>query len=103
MTLEISNTFFQTNILNENREKIITKIRGSLVDIFLEIDKEKYREFVIYYEKEKLLCTKILKVLCSMFVASILYYEKLRKDIEVIEYKVISCDICFTNKLINGK
>ena len=86
MILDIPNTFTQTNILDKNEKKIIMKIRGHLVDILLEIDKKKHRDFIIYYSKEKLLHTKILKALCSILIASILQYKKFRKVIEVIEY-----------------
>ena len=82
MTLNIHNTFTQTNILNKDNNKIIMKIRDSLSGILLEIDKDKYEDFVICCRKEKLLYVKMLKVLCGMLIASILYYKNLRKDIK---------------------
>ena len=79
------------------------KIRDSLVDILLEIDKDKYRDFVIYYSKDKLLCVKMLKVLHGMLIASILCCKKFRKDIKIIVHKVNPCAIHLINKIINGK
>ena len=103
MTLDIPNAFVQTDVPDKDGEKIIMKIRGSLVDILLEIDEEKYKDFIIYRGKEKLLYVKILKALYSMLMASILYYKKFRRDIEAIGYKVNPYDICVANKMINGK
>ena len=39
ITLDIPNAFVQTDVPDKDGEKIIIKIRGSLVDILLEIDK----------------------------------------------------------------
>ena len=103
MTLDIPNAFVQTEVPDEDGEKIIMKIRGSLVDILLEIDEEKYRDFVIYRGKEKLLYVKMLKALHGMLMASILYHKKFRKDIEAIGYVVNPYDICVANKIIDGK
>ena len=100
--LDISNAFVQTNISDKNSEKIIIKIRGLLVDILLEIDKDKHEDFVICHRKEKLLYVKILKALHSMLIASILHCKNLRKDIEVI-YEVNPCDIYAANKIMNIK
>ena len=103
MTLDIPNAFVQTDVPDKDGEKIIMKIRGSLVDILLEIDEEKYKDFIIYRGKEKLLYVKMLKALYGMLMASILYYKKFRRDIEAIGYKVNPYDICVANKMINGK
>ena len=48
MILVIPNTFIQTTVLqNEKDEKIIIKIRGSLVDMLLEISLETYIEYFV--------------------------------------------------------
>ena len=58
MVLDIPNTFIQTDILCTDSEKIIMKIRDSLVDILSEIYKDIYKDFVIYYSEEKFLSVK---------------------------------------------
>ena len=103
MTLDISNTFVQTDILDKDSKKIIMKIRGLLIDILLEIDEDKCKDFIIYPGKDKLLCIKMLKVSHSILVASILCYKKFRKNIEVIEHKVNPYNISIARKIINGK
>ena len=101
--LDISNTFVQTDIIGKNGKKIITKIRGLLADILLEIDKDKHKDFVICQRKEKLLYIKILKTLYSMLATSILCYKKFRKDIEVIEYEVNYYNTHIASKIANSK
>ena len=103
MTLDIPNAFMQIDISDNNSKKIIIKIRDSLVDILLEIDKEKHRDFMIYCGKDKLLYVKMLKALWSILTASILYYKKFRKDIEAIEHEANPYDMHVDNKIISSK
>ena len=79
------------------------QIRDSLVDILLEIDEVKYRDFIIYCSKYKLLYIKILKVLHGMLTTSTLCYKKFKKDIEVIGHEVNLFDIYVAKKIINSK
>ena len=101
--LDISNTFMQTDVWDKDSEKIIMKIRGSLVGILLEIDKDKHEDFIIYFGKNKLLYAKILKVLHDMLMASILHYKNFRKDINTIGHKANPCNIYIASKIINSK
>ena len=101
--LDILNAFAQANILDKDSEKIIVKIRGLLVDILLEIDKDKHKDFIICYGKEKLLYVKMLKTSHSMLAASILCCKKFRKDIKVMWCIVNSCDVCTASEIANGK
>ena len=49
MTLDIPNTFVQTGDPHQNGvERIMINIRGSLVDMLLEIVLEVYTDFVVY-------------------------------------------------------
>ena len=93
----------QTDILDNDGKNIIMKIRGLLVDILLEIDEKKCRDFMIYNGKDKLLYIKMLKVLHSILTASIPYYKKFRKDIEVIGYEANLYNVYIANKIINSK
>jgi hypothetical protein len=101
MTLDVPDAFVQTPI-QQSGEKIIMKIRGSLVDILLEICPGVYNNFVIYEGKQKILYVQMLMALYGMMIASILYYKKFRKDIESIGFEVNPYDICVANRTING-
>eukprot|EP00957_Ditylum_brightwellii_P200690 15299047-Ditylum_brightwellii.AAC.1 len=54
MMLDIPNTFIQT-LVPEKGEKIIMKIRGLLVDIFLELCPGVYDKYVVHEGKSKVL------------------------------------------------
>ena len=83
MTLDVPNAFVQTIVpYKEGDEKIIMKIRGHLVDMLLEISPETYKDYVTYENGKKVLYVHMLKALYGMMKASILYYNKFRKDIE---------------------
>ena len=101
--LDILNAFAQANIPDKDSEKIIIKIRSLLVDILLEIDKDKHEDFIIYYGKEKLLYMKMLKTSHSMLAASILYCKKFRRNIEAIGHTVNPYDMCVANNIANNK
>ena len=54
MTLDIPNAFVQTSVpQGKGEDKIIMKIRGVLIDIFLEMIPETYGEHVVYEGKHK--------------------------------------------------
>jgi hypothetical protein len=93
MTLDIPNAFVQTKIELDG-DKIITKIRGQLVDILLELCPGVYDDYVIDEGKHKILYVRMLKTLYGMLISSILYYKKFRKDIETIGFEVNPYDIC---------
>jgi hypothetical protein len=102
MTLDVPNAFVQTPI-PQGGDKIIMKIRGSLVDILLEICPGVYDDFVLYEGKQKVLYVQMLMALYGMMIASLLYYKKFRKDIETIGFEVNPYDICVANRQVNGK
>ena len=83
MTLDIPNAFVQTEVpQKKGDEKIIMKIRGSLVDMLLEISPGTYEDYVVYEKGQKVLYVQMLMALYGMMKASLLYYNKFRKDIE---------------------
>ena len=99
MTLDVPNAFVQTPIPHSG-EKVIMKIRGSLVDILLEICPGVYDNYVVYEGrgKQKVLYVQMLMALYGMMIASILYYKKFRKDIEGVGFEVNPYDICVANR-----
>ena len=103
MTLDIPNAFVQTEVPYEKGdEKIIMKIRGRLVDMLFEISSE-YKDYVVYENGQKVLYVQMLKALYGMMKASLMYYNKFRKDIELEGYEINPYDPCVANKLIDGK
>ena len=103
MTNDIPNAFVQTTIdQSEAKEKTIMKIRGTLVDILVEISPETYSNYVYYENGQKVIYVNMLKALYGMLISSMLYYKKFRKDIEGIGFKINPYDACVANRIVNG-
>ena len=62
------------------------KIRGALVDILVEMNPEKYQNYVTYEKRGKIIYVVMSKALYRMLESAILYYKKFRRDIEQIGY-----------------
>jgi hypothetical protein len=101
MTLDVPNTFVQTPI-PQTGDKIIMKIRGSLVNILIEICPGIYDECVVKEGKQQILYVRMLMALYGMLIASILWYKKFRKDIESIGFEMNPYDICVANRTAKG-
>jgi hypothetical protein len=79
MMNDVPNAFVQT-LIPQDREKIIMKIRGQLVDLLLEIAPETYEPYIVYKANKAVLYVQMLRALYGMLIASILYYKKFCKD-----------------------
>jgi hypothetical protein len=102
MTADIPNAFVQTEVDPEDGI-ILMKIRGAMVDYLLEIDNQRYRDYVTVEDNKKILYVRMVKALYGMLKSSLLYYKKFRKDIEEIGFKVNPYDPCVANRIVNGK
>ena len=104
MTLDIPNAFMQTDLIKNGKAvKIIMVIRGRLADILIKIAPGVYKK---YATKDKhgntVLYVKLLKALYGLTEASLMFYQKLLKDLEAKGFKTNPYDPCVANKEING-
>jgi len=79
------------------------KVKGTLVGMLVEIDPDTHGPYLTKENGVSVLCLEILKALCGMMVSSLLFYRKLKKDLQQLGFKVNAYDICLANKMINGK
>ena len=100
ITLDISNAFIQTK---HTSKTIHMKIRGELVDILVSIDPTTYEDYVTYENGKKVLYVELLKAIYGTLEAALLFYKKLRKDLENEGYRVNKYDPCVANKIIQRK
>jgi Reverse transcriptase (RNA-dependent DNA polymerase) len=104
MTADIPNAFVQTEIEEKkNGEKIIMKIRGTLVDMLVDIAPHEYTNFVRHEGNHKVLYVEMKKALYGMLQSSLLYYKKFRKDLEGQGFVINPYDPCVANRTIKGK
>ena len=65
------------------------KIRGSLVNMLVDLDPEVYGKNVVFENGKKILYIVVLKAIYGMLQSSLLFYRKLRKDLESIGFVLI--------------
>ena len=103
MTEDIPNAFIQVHVPESpDGERIVMKIRGVLVDWLIELDPVSYTQFVVYENGKKVLYVKILRAIYGMLVASLLWYRKLRSDLEEIGFKFNEYDSCVANRQVKN-
>ena len=103
MSNDVPNAFVQTDMESPNGEKVMMKIRGPLVDMLLKLAYDVYKDYVVYENGVKVLYVECLKAIYGTLQASLLFYKKLRKDLEEIGFKVNPYDPCVANRIVNGK
>jgi len=104
MTCDIPNAFVQTEIKNQEiGERIIMKIRGTLLEILIEIYPEKYSEYIVEEDGRRTLYVVMLKALYGMMMSSLLYYLKFREDLEGIGFLVNPYDPCVANRIVKDR
>ncbi|KAL7575021.1 hypothetical protein ACA910_010834 [Epithemia clementina (nom. ined.)] len=104
MIADIPNAFIQTPMPKANKgERVIMKIRGLLVDMLVEMSPEIYQEQVVIEAGNKILYVIVTKAIYGMLVSALLFYKKLKKNLEEIGFEVNPYDPCIANRMINGK
>ena len=104
MTCDIPNAFCQTDMVKTKKgERVIMKIRGALVGILIEMDHQKYAQYVSHEAKGDVIYVVMSKALYGMLESSLLYYKKFRNDIEGRGYTVNPYDACVANKDVEDK
>ena len=104
MTYDVPNAFVQTEIKEQEiGERIIMKIRGTLLEILVEIDPEKYDKYVELENGRKTLYVIMLRALYGMMISSLLYYRKFLGDMKSIGFQINPYDPCVANRIVKGK
>jgi len=95
--IDVPNAFIQT-VVEDEKKRVIIRIRGMLVDMLVRIAPNVYGEYVTYGKNGN----RVLLVEC-LKVASLLYYQKFTKSLKEYGYKMNPYDPCVWNKQIDGK
>jgi Reverse transcriptase (RNA-dependent DNA polymerase) len=103
MTVDIPNAFVHTEIESKD-ETMIMKIKGPWATILVSSEPEVYESYVIEVDNEKVIYAEVKKAIYGMLQASLMFYKKLRRDLEEIGYRVNPYDPCVANRIVkNGK
>ena len=99
VVLDVSNAFLHV----QKDERFLMLIRGKLVEMMVRIDTSMYREYVTYSKNwATMLCVRLSKSLYGMLRDAILFYKRLRRDLEDRGFVVNPYDPCVANNMVDG-
>jgi hypothetical protein len=78
------------------------KITGVLVNMLVQLSPKVYGPFVVTEHGKKVLYVRLLRALYGQLEAALLWYRKLRSDLEEQGFKFNPYDPCVANRKING-
>ena len=97
--IDIPNAFVQTEM---EGERVIMKMRGKLAELLVEVAPEVYRDYVVTERGQTVLYLELRKALYGMLQSALLFYKKLRRDLEKVGFVVNPYDPCVANKVVDG-
>ena len=98
-TIDLPNAFL--NALNN--EQTLMLLKGKLAELMVQIDPKMYRKHIITSSKgEPMLYVRLSKALYGLLQSALLFYRKLRSELEDFGFVVNPYDPCVANKVING-
>ena len=68
----------------------------------MEIAPEVYRDYVVIKHGQVVIYLELLKALYGMLQSALLFYRKLRRDLEGVGFTVNPYDPCVANKMVDG-
>ena len=97
--IDVQNAFLQS----ENDQRIIMAIRGKTAELLVRLNPELYRPYIWYSQKGvPMLYVLVSKALYGMLRAALLFYRKLRRDLEEMGFEVNPYDPCVANRDVDG-
>ena len=79
------------------------KLRGKMVELLVQLRPTMYRKHVTTGPNEEpILYVWLLKALYGLLRLALLFYKKLRADLEKIGFEVKPYDSCVANQMIKG-
>jgi hypothetical protein len=103
-TIDIPNAFIQAEAPEKDNDgdRITMKIEGPLVDMLVDLEPERYKNFVTYRGMTPVLFVSVTKAMYGMLQAALLFYKKLVNDLKTIGFEVNPYDPCVANRMVNG-
>ena len=101
MTLNIPNAYIQAEVPpQEKGERIVMKIRGKLVDWLCQVDSTAYLPFVVIEKSVRVLYLLVTRAIYDMLQVGLLWYRKLRCDLEGQGFVFNLYNPCVANRMI---
>ena len=100
--VDIPNTFIQTDIKKE--DTVIIRLKGKPAELLVRTAPELYRKYITFDKRGKpVLYVEAWKAIYGTLKAALLFYLKLRKDLEKKGFIINPYDPCIANKKIGEK
>ena len=103
MTIDIPNAFIQTDMESTGDERVVMKVTGTLVDMLVDMAPEVYRDHVTHEGNTKVLYMEVLKAIYGMLQSSVLFYKKLKKDVQEIGFVINPYEPCVANRVVDNR
>ncbi len=101
--VDIPNAFIQT-VVEDDKKKVVIRIRGLVVEMLLKIAPEVYTPFVTNDKRgNKQLLVICLNAIYGTMMAGLLYYEKFTASLKSKGFTKNPYDPCVWNKTVRGK
>ena len=83
--VDIGHAFLHT----KNDENVLMKLRGKLIELLVQLEPTMYRKYVTTGPNgEPILYVRLLKALYGLLRSALLFYKKLRADLEDMGFEV---------------
>ena len=87
----------------DNNQKTIMLLKGKLAELMVQVDPKLYRKYITTSKKgEAMLYVRLSKALYGLLQSALLFYKKLRSELENYGFEVKPYDPCVANKIVNG-
>ncbi len=97
-TIDIPGAFLHA----DNDEDVVMQLRGKLAELMVQIDPKLYRKYIVMENGKKVLYVKAQKACYGLLRSSLLFYLKLKGDLEGLGFEFNPYDPCTANKIIDG-
>ena len=79
-------------------------LRGKLIEMMVKINPLLYMKYVMFLRKGvPMLYVRLSKALYGRLRAALMFYKRLRSNLENMGFEVNPYDPCVANKMVNGK
>ena len=89
--------------IDKDGNRITMKVQGPLVDMLEKLDCSMYHDKVVWERKERVLYLHVKRTIYGMLQSALLFYNKLRTDLEEDGFEINPYDSCVANKTVDGK
>ena len=97
--IDIPNAFVQVEWQGET---VLIKLRGRMAELMVQTSPSLYKQYITMENGKMVLYLEVLKAIYGCLQSALLFYLKLKKDLESVGFKLNPYDPCVANKQVNN-